>query len=158
MSDPVTIVIRGEPVGKGRPRFGRGNAYTPAKTRSYERDVALLAKIEMGARPMMDGPVQITMRAVFAIPASWSERKKQRALLGEIRPTGRPDADNLLKTIADALNGIVYRDDSQITEAACSKRYGISPCVVATVTPIIGAVTDHSNTVSERHIDERHVS
>lgn len=143
MSDPVTIVVRGNPVGKGRPRFTRnGHAYTPEKTRGYEQEVAWIARNEMGPRQPIEGPVAMSFRAVFAIPQSWSKRKQQEALLGVIRPTGKPDADNLIKAVADSMNGIVYRDDSQITEITGSKRYGAQPCVVVTIKPITGAVTD----------------
>ena len=143
MTDPVTVVIPGNPIGKARPRFTKkGVAYTPRKTRVYEHDIAVLAKAEMGSHPLMLGPVQMTFRAVFAIPESWSARKKQDALLGRIRPTGRPDTDNLMKAIADGLNGIVYHDDAQVVEVNGSKRYGERPMMVVTVTPILGAFTD----------------
>lgn len=151
MTEPVTIVVMGAPVGKGRPRFTRGgHAYTPDKTRSYEQAVASAAKTEMGSRQPIDGPVQMYFRAVFEIPKSWSEKKRTDAILGVIRPTGKPDTDNLIKVVADSLNGIVYRDDSQITEISGSKRYGPQAFVTVTVKPIIGAVTDKANDQPER--------
>lgn len=153
MSEPVTIVVRGAPVGKGRPRFTRkGHAYTPDKTRGYEREVALMAKIEMGSRKPITGPVAMSFRAVFPIPVSWSKKKQTDALLGVIRPTGKPDADNLIKAVADSLNGIVYADDSQITEITGSKRYGAQAFVAVTIKPITGAVTDHPETQSQENV------
>jgi Holliday junction resolvase RusA-like endonuclease len=150
MTEPVTIVVMGAPVGKGRPRFTRaGHAYTPDKTRAYEQMVAWAAKTEMGPRQPIDGPVQLSFRAVFEIPKSWSKKKQTDALLGVIRPTVKPDADNLIKAVADSLNGIVYRDDSQITEISGSKRYGEKAFVAVTVKPIIGAVTDEVQTERE---------
>jgi Holliday junction resolvase RusA-like endonuclease len=150
MTEPVTIVVMGAPVGKGRPRFTRaGHAYTPDKTRAYEQLVAWTAKTEMGSRQLIDGPVQLSFRAVFEIPKSWSKKKQTDALLGVIRPTVKPDADNLIKAVADSLNGIVYRDDSQITEITGSKRYGHQAFVAVTVKPIIGAVTDEVQTERE---------
>lgn len=152
MTEPVTIVVMGTPVGKGRPRFTRaGHTYTPDKTRSYEKLVAWTAKTEMGSRQPIDGPVQLSFRAVFEIPKSWSKKKQTEALLGVIRPTGKPDIDNLIKAM-DALNGIVFRDDSQITEISGSKRYGHQAFVAVTVKPIIGAVTDHSETQSQEKV------
>lgn len=153
MTEPVTIVVMGAPVGKGRPRFTRsGHAYTPDKTRAYEQSVAWAAKAEMGPRQPIDGPVQMYFRAVFEIPKSWPEKKRMDALLGVIRPTVKPDADNLIKAVADSLNGIVYRDDSQITEITGSKRYGTQAFVTVTVKPIIGAVTDHSEAQSQEKV------
>ncbi len=149
MTEPLTIVVMGAPVGKGRPRFTRaGHTYTPDKTRSYEQLVAWTARTEMGSRPLIDGPVQLSFRAVFEIPKSWPKKKQTDALLGIVRPTGKPDIDNLIKSM-DALNGIVFRDDSQITEISGSKRYGHQAFVAVTVKPIIGAVTDEVQTERE---------
>jgi Holliday junction resolvase RusA-like endonuclease len=153
MTEPVTIVVMGAPVGKGRPRFTRGgHAYTPDKTRSYEQSVALAAKLEMRSRQPIAGPVQMYFRAVFEIPKSWPEKKRMDAILGVIRPTVKPDTDNLIKAVADSLNGIVYRDDSQITEISGSKRYGPQAFVTVTVKPIVGAVTDHSEAQSQEKV------
>jgi Holliday junction resolvase RusA-like endonuclease len=38
--------------------------------------------------------------------------------------TGKPDADNILKAVCDALNGIVWHDDSQVAFARVLKQYG----------------------------------
>lgn len=145
MNDPVTIVVQGQPIGKARPRFTRrGDVYTPAATAVYEQQLAWAAKEEMRGAEPIQGPVRMYFRAIFAIPQSWSTAKRQQALLGIIRPTGKPDADNIQKVIADALNGIAYRDDSQITEMAGSKRYGEQPMVVVTVAPIVGSFTEQA--------------
>ena len=76
--------------------------------------------------------MRIEARAVFIIPKSWPKAKKQAAMIGEIQHTGKPDADNVLKTVGDALNGIVWKDDSQIVSASINKRYGVQPALVLT--------------------------
>ena len=78
------------------------------------------------------GPVRIEARAIFTIPKSWPKSKKQAALVGEVQHTGKPDADNVLKIVGDALNGIVWADDSQIVSASINKRYGVQPALVLT--------------------------
>jgi Holliday junction resolvase RusA-like endonuclease len=54
-------------------------------------------------------------------PTSWS-KKKRESMTGE-GMTSRPDIDNLYKSVTDAMNGIVYCDDSQITRALMRKQY-----------------------------------
>lgn len=153
MTEPVTIVIMGPPAGKGRPKFTRkGHAFTPEHTRAAEKQIAWTAKSEMGSRAPMEGPLMLNFRAIYVIPKSWPKQKQMDALLGRIRPTSKPDIDNVQKLLCDAMNGIVYRDDSQIVHVECDKRYGANPSIVATVKPIIGAVTDQ---ISEDQSQER---
>ena len=63
----------------------------------------------MGAREPTTQPTAITVAAYLEIPTSWNQAKREAALAGTLLPTGRPDADNLLKIAADALRGIVRR-------------------------------------------------
>jgi Holliday junction resolvase RusA-like endonuclease len=136
-ADTITISLQGPPQGKGRARSfvrgGRIGHYTPQKTRSYEALIFGAAIDAMGNRPPLDEAVMIDMRAIYPVPASWSERKRQRALIGEIRPTIKPDLDNVAKAWNDALNGVVYRDDSLICRMSLEKHYGPQPFVMVTV-------------------------
>jgi Holliday junction resolvase RusA-like endonuclease len=143
MSEPITVIIPGDPHGKQRPRFrANGSTYTPTPTKNYEKAVATLASVEMRGRPILTEPVQVEMKAVFPIPNSWSEAKKLDAILGRIRPTCSPDIDNIFKSLADGLNGVVYRDDSLIVSIMAQKVYGQEPLVVATVKPITGSTSE----------------
>lgn len=146
MTAPVTITVLGEPKGKGRGRVGRlANGrpvvFTPSATRTYEGRLQDAASAEMGGRPPMEGPVEVHMLAQFLVPASWSKKKQAAALCGEIRPTKKPDGDNILKC-CDALNKMVWRDDSQIVKATVEKRYGAQARLVITAReiPASGAV------------------
>lgn len=141
MSEPLTIMIPGDPHGKQRPRFrANGSAYTPTPTKAYEKAISTIAAAEMQGREPLDGPVIVEMRAHFEIPKSWPEAKRMDALLGRIRPTGSPDLDNIVKSLCDGLNGVAYRDDSRVVAITASKVYGHRPFVVATVKPITGSV------------------
>lgn len=133
MNEPITIVVPGKPHGKGRPRFSGTHAYTPVETRNYEQTVGLLARSEMRGKPMMEGPVHLDLRAVFPMPKRWSPAMRSKAITGEVRPLGKPDTDNLIKALADGMNGIVYRDDAQIVSVTATKVYGSEPLVVATI-------------------------
>ena len=127
---PIEITLPGLPRGKGRPRFsargGFARAYTDAKTASYEGALRLAGAAVMAGRSPLTCALALEMVAVFPIPASWSRRKKAEAEQGIIRPTGKPDCDNLLKCI-DGLNEIVWKDDAQIVRATITKVYGSNP-------------------------------
>jgi len=133
----ITICLAGTPTGKGRPRFVRvtGRAYTPAKTRDYEDNLRYAAQVAMGGRAPLDVPLDVTVTATFPIPESWSQKKKRSALLYEIRPTTKPDADNLLKVL-DALNQVAFVDDKQIVRATIEKFYGLAPRLEIVIRPI----------------------
>jgi Holliday junction resolvase RusA-like endonuclease len=134
---PVTVVIRGPTVAKGRPRFTRrGFAYTPAKTRKYEAHGRLAAQLAMGDRPAVNAPVYLTALIEIPIPSSWSKRRTAAAIVGEIRPTSRPDIDNQLKAGMDAINGIVVADDSLIVSVKAEKKFGLDPKLVLLIEPI----------------------
>jgi|TARA_R110001583_G_C5413512_1_gene387052 Holliday junction resolvase RusA-like endonuclease len=118
------LTVIGEPVSKGRPRFGRGKTYTPAKTIAAETFIQLCAT-QKGVPKMMNGPLRLTVTFSMGIPKSWSAKKKEEAELGNIRPTGKPDLDNLIKLVGDSLEKAgVYRNDSQIVEVKAVKKYG----------------------------------
>lgn len=131
----IQFTIPGKPMGKQRPRVTRtGHTYTPDETTHYENLVKLAfqAAKPKGFVPDRD-PVKIMITCEMPIPASWSKRKHDQAMEGTIRPTVKPDWDNVGKIICDALNGIAYCDDSQIVFATVRKYYSNEPCVVVTL-------------------------
>lgn len=102
--------------------------YTPAETVNYETFVKMCFLDKYPDIVPEEGNVLIVIDAYFPIPDSWSKKKKQQALDGEIRPR-KPDWDNIGKAVSDALNGIAYKDDAQAYDARVIKRYGEKPCV-----------------------------
>lgn len=126
----ASFTVPGVPVGKARPRVtlrgGRVWAYTPAKTRVYEEEVRSVARLVFG-KPLL-GPLGADLTLCFPVPASWSRTKKSLALQGQIRPTGKPDCDNAIKGIFDAMNGVAYKDDSQVVLLTAEKKYAERPC------------------------------
>lgn len=131
----VSFTIPGKPFGKQRPRATRrGQIYTPAETVSFERQVGMIARPHF-PKPMT-GPVRLTIRAVFALPASWSKRKAAEHL--HQPHTQRPDGDNVTKAIKDALNRIAWVDDAQVAEWAGSKTWGLRNETIVIVEPISG--------------------
>lgn len=132
----IQFTIPGNPVPKARPRVTRsGHAYTPKKTAEYEKLVkvyAIKTMDEHGLKPTGEA-IRLDVQAFFQIPKSWSLSKKKNAAYGVLKPIGRPDADNCIKAVQDAMNGIVYKDDSQIVELIGGKHYSYEPRVEVTV-------------------------
>ncbi len=116
-------------VGKGRPRFVRQGGfvrtYTPPETKNAEKKIASVCKSAMDVCfvGVFNGSVKLDVEAGYPIPKSTSKRLKQQMLDDEVRPTVKPDADNVLKLVADALNGVMYKDDNQIVMMSFEKRY-----------------------------------
>jgi Holliday junction resolvase RusA-like endonuclease len=131
----IRFDIPGPPVGKGRPRATRANGfvsfYTPAKTRNYEKAVAMAGK--MFCRQPLSGPLRMSLFVRMAVPASWSKRKREDALSGCLRPVSKPDLSNVLKAIEDGLNGICYRDDAQIVSLQAEMWYAPTPGVTVEI-------------------------
>lgn len=130
------FTIPGPPVGKGRPRFfKRGNhvgTFTPEKTASYENLVKMAAR-EVFRGPLIEGPLQMRIRAFFPIPKSMPKAKRQMAEDEALHVTKKPDGDNIGKIVCDALNGIIYHDDAQVSDLMVSKRYSSEPRVEVSI-------------------------
>jgi Holliday junction resolvase RusA-like endonuclease len=129
----VSFRVPGKPVGKGRPRAAKRGKhitlYTPEATATYESTVALAASQAMGQAPLIDGPVDVLMRIDLPVPSSWSQRKQRDALAGTIIPNTKPDMDNVIKAVFDAMNGVVWNDDTQVADLRVRRRYSATPGV-----------------------------
>lgn len=129
----ISFIVPGEPQGKGRAKVvkiaGFTRMATPKKTVAYEGLVALAAQSAMSGGVPFDGSCVIVVEAYFAMPKSMSQAKQAQALAGVIRPTKKPDGDNILKAVCDGINGVVWKDDVQAVDARVVKRYGQTPCL-----------------------------
>ena len=126
----MIFTILGKPVPKQRPRFSKGHAYTPKKTVDYERYVQDCFRSSMGLK--MGGMIEITIDVYMKIPKS-AKKEREEMLIGRIRPTKRPDLDNLYKGVTDALNGLAYDDDSQIVDGHIRKYYAEEDYVIVNI-------------------------
>lgn len=129
-----TVHIPGKAVAQGRPRFARRGpgvaTYDAPASRDYKswvRDCAIRAmERQAGAIIPRDVPLHIELIVNIAKPKSVS---KKRTL-----PVVKPDLDNFLKTIQDALEGIVYQADQQIVSVRAVKKYGLADSVEVRLT------------------------
>jgi Holliday junction resolvase RusA-like endonuclease len=124
----IMFTVYGDPVAKGRPRFAkRGNfvqTYTPEKTKTYESEVAMMAKAAMGASEALEGALEAFIYVTYAIPASYSKKRSEACLSGLEKHTKKPDLDNVVKSVVDGMDKIVFLNDSQITSIHATKVYG----------------------------------
>ena len=128
-----TITIPGKPRGKGRPRFSRatGRTYTDDATAVYENLVKTIWMTVVGKR--LDGELSVGIEAHYAIPTSKPKKMQAAMRDGSVRPTTKPDIDNVIKAVLDGLNGVAYADDAQVVELSASKCYSDDPRVVVIV-------------------------
>lgn len=116
-----TLTIYTDPIAKGRPRIGinrstgRAMAFTPSKTVKAEASMRALI---VNCNPTMYAqhvPITVEIRFFLRRPDSLPKRI--------LHPAKKPDIDNLLKTVSDAANGVLWWDDAQIVSLTCRKAY-----------------------------------
>ena len=127
----IEFTVPGEPFGKQRPRHSRvsGTTYTPRETREHEALIRQEYRKRCGTKFPEGAQLRITVTAVMGIPKSTPKYRRSVMLSGKVRPTRKPDWDNIGKLVCDALNGAAYDDDKCICEAVVVKIYGDEPCV-----------------------------
>ncbi|EGT4600790.1 RusA family crossover junction endodeoxyribonuclease [Clostridioides difficile] len=133
----VNFTIDGEPVGKERPRMNSitKRTYTPNKTRDYEELIRWLYQSKV--KYYFEGYIKMTLRCYYSIAKSNSKKIKEQKRNNVLRPSKKPDIDNVIKVVADSLNGIAYKDDTQIVEVVASKYYSDKPRVEVMIEDII---------------------
>lgn len=137
MTFMITFTVDGDPVGKQRARHrftGKFvQSYTPNKTRTYETSIREAAQAAMGSSEPLETPVTLYLYIRAPIPKSTPKSRLQGFLDGSVKPIKKPDASNVLKSVEDAMNGVVYKDDSQIVNIHIAKVYasvsGVDICV-----------------------------
>ena len=138
--DFIEFRISGEPEGKGRARSTKGGIhYTPTKTRNHEAYIRMLATNGMitpaGTKitPPTELPCEVNVIVWYSIPKSTSKKIRQQMIDGTVLPTKKPDCDNILKSILDACNGVVFDDDKQVVKVSIEKHYGESAFTIVQV-------------------------
>lgn len=99
------------------------------KSRAAQRAlVTLLFAHPARPREPRDGPLRLDVEIRLPVPASWTGKKRARALAGELRPDRRPDRGNFLKLAEDALERAGYLvDDARVVEGDVAKVYAEVP-------------------------------
>lgn len=126
----ITFFVPGPPQSKARARTvhhgGRVHSYTPDKTVLYENLIKTQYYSEYHKSGLLFGagvPVEVYIDAYFGIPKSATKKAAQLMKAGLVKPTKKPDADNIAKVVCDALNGVAYKDDTQVVKLSVCKSY-----------------------------------
>lgn len=124
----MEFIVEGDPQGKARPRFSHktGAVYTPSKTAKYEKQIRKAFIAAGGEIIPADCYAAVVVDAYFRVPKSYTKGKRLACQHNINRPAKKPDIDNTLKAVLDALNGIAYEDDKQVVEVICRKWYSQS--------------------------------
>lgn len=141
----IEFTVFGEPQGKARARITRTHAYTPTKTVLYEtaiRNAYIQAFAEkysvyIKGEHLTEYAAEMVITAYYGIPNSKSEKAKKEMAAGNIRPTKKPDLDNIAKAVGDSLNGIAYKDDTQVVRLIVSKYYNVTPHITVMIRELI---------------------
>ena len=126
MKSEIKIVIPGPPVAWQRTGGSGNRRFKKPQTRAYEELIAWHARIAMGWKAPFTGPIELVVTSYFPFRKSWSRKKLEAAKSGAMRPTVKPDWDNLGK-ITDALNNLVWEDDKQVVYGLVIKYYDREP-------------------------------
>lgn len=125
----MQFTVEGKPQGKARARtfynkrLGRMQSITPEQTKSYE-DLIRWSYTAAGGKYFGETTLQVHIRAFYPIPKAFNKAKVNDAVTQKLRPTTKPDCDNIIKVVLDALNGVAYYDDKQVICVSCNKYYG----------------------------------
>jgi Holliday junction resolvase RusA-like endonuclease len=126
------LVMTIEPKPKERPRAaiigGHARIFTPKTTEAYEKEIRAAWVRANGDKPE-EGPLRARIYFGLPIPKSETKANKLLMVLRKVFPTKRPDLDNLIKSVLDALNGVAYKDDCQIVTMLSRKNYAEAPYV-----------------------------
>lgn len=119
----------GDIVGKARPRMNTrtGRAYTPTNTKLYEYSLRQWFIRDYPYFKPIETRVKVTIVAYFGIPKSTSKKKEAEMLQEITSPTKKPDADNIIKIVLDAMNNFAFKDDTQVTKLEIEKKYDNTP-------------------------------
>lgn len=135
--EPLYFVVDGPAVGCQRVRFA-GHAFTPKKTRDYQKLIKTLAMAALSGKPVFPGAVCVKIEVQMEPVKSMPKKNRLLALLGKIFPTKKPDLDNVIKSVFDGMNKTVFEDDCQVCELQAVKRYGPGSYVAVTVIDLEG--------------------
>jgi Holliday junction resolvase RusA-like endonuclease len=134
----ISFVVDGEPHAQQRARAttvdGKVRMYDPIESVNFKELVGYTA-LQYRPKELLDGPLTVTLDICRLIPKRFSKKDTQDAIAGRKRPITKPDSSNYLKGVEDALNGVIWKDDSQIVTLIVRKWYGVRPGTFIKIEP-----------------------
>ena len=129
----ILFEIPGNIQPQERPKFstfgGHVRAVDPIKSRDFKQFVKMVAA-EHAPAALIETEIRLFVDIYRPIPSSLSKKKKADAIAGILRPTKKPDLNNLVKGIKDGMSKVIWKDDAQIVEMTVRKFYSESPKAV----------------------------
>lgn len=117
------IVVKGDPISKKRPRFARIKGFVRTYDAQSEEKKTVITLLKSQIKELITGDVHMKLTFYVRIPKSYTKKRTLLCISGEEKPTKKPDLDNYVKFYLDCLNGIAWKDDSQVVDIVASKRY-----------------------------------
>lgn len=132
----ILFEIQGNIQPQERPKFstfgGHVRAIDPIKSRDFKQFVKMVAA-EHAPAALIETEIRLFVDIYRPIPKSLSKKKRAEAIAGQLRPTKKPDLDNLVKGIKDGMSKVIWNDDAQIVEMIVRKFYSENPRAVVKV-------------------------
>lgn len=138
-TDQLFFTFDIEPTPQLRPRVssrgGYVRVYDPPKVKQFKNLLRSLA-VHQYARPPLLGPLSVSLTFYRPVQSSISKTERERRLSNQSKPVVKPDTDNYIKATLDALNGVLWHDDSQIVKIEAEKKYSDHPKITVSVKPV----------------------
>lgn len=115
----ISFFVHGEPQSQGSMKafMAGGRPVLTSANKNLGAWRQIVAARAQEYAHLHEGPLRLTL--LFYVPRPKSLKKSERL------PAKRPDLDKLERACLDALTGVMYKDDSQVTTLIGSKRYGV---------------------------------
>lgn len=125
----IILSVPGKPIAKKRPRFYRkGNFVGTYNDQTTEEGRWMLEAKQQITSPLLEGPLCLDIQFLMPIPKGWPKYQIEKIYRGDfIYHEKKPDLDNLVKFVKDCLNGLAWKDDSQVAEIHAVKFYADKP-------------------------------
>ena len=137
-TDQLFFTFEIEPVPQLRPRVSSRpyiRVYDPPKVANFKRILRSLAANQY-SRPPLIGSLSVSLTFYRPVQSSISKTERERRLSNQSKPVVKPDTDNYIKSTLDALNGVLWHDDSQIVKIEAEKKYSDHPKITVSVKPV----------------------
>jgi Holliday junction resolvase RusA-like endonuclease len=136
VTNQIKLRIPGEPLALQRARHGNGRTYDTQQNKVAKSKIAHLGNLAMRNRSKpYEGAIKLTILFIHAWPKSYSQRRKNQSN-GFYKVT-KSDIDNQIKMVMDALNGVAWKDDAQVSVIHAEKVHmDREPCTMVTIEPL----------------------
>jgi Holliday junction resolvase RusA-like endonuclease len=130
----ISFNVPGPVRAKARPALSGRRYYKDKATVAYEDLVKLAAAKALEDAPRFEGAVAVQIRVSLEPAPSRRPSARRQMIGGFVSATQRPDLDNVIKSVLDGCNGVVFRDDVFVVELSATKYYAEQPGLSVTIT------------------------